>query len=175
MADDRGRLTQAQTLLAGLGAGVSEAILVVCPMETIKVKFIHDQTQPNPQYRGFFHGVRTIIRQQGDWVNNSWWTSAKPDQLSNLTLKLLVSVQTSNWVTFERHWSKLVSTERPSDDCEQYSVNHSEDLEWIELLCIIGKSPLHQQLVFGWLYKESQTWMQCLVSCDHFMASVSLV
>lgn len=65
MADENGNLTQPRTLLAGLGAGVSEAILVVCPMETIKVKFIHDQTQPNPQYRGFFHGVRTIVRQQG--------------------------------------------------------------------------------------------------------------
>ena len=37
MADEKGNLTQLQTLGAGLGAGVSEAILVVCPMETIKV------------------------------------------------------------------------------------------------------------------------------------------
>jgi len=66
MADEKGKLTQPQTLLAGLGAGVSEAIVIVCPMETIKVKFIHDQTQPNPQFRGFFHGVRTIVRQQGN-------------------------------------------------------------------------------------------------------------
>ena len=65
MADEKGNLSQSQTLLAGLGAGVSEAILVVCPMETIKVKFIHDQTQPNPQYKGFVHGVRTIVKQQG--------------------------------------------------------------------------------------------------------------
>ncbi len=65
MADEAGNLTQPRTLLAGLGAGVSEAIVVVCPMETIKVKFIHDQTQPNPQYRGFFHGVRTIVKQEG--------------------------------------------------------------------------------------------------------------
>lgn len=66
LADEKGNLSKPRTLLAGLGAGVSEAILVVCPMETIKVKFIHDQTQPNPQYRGFFHGVRTIVRQQGE-------------------------------------------------------------------------------------------------------------
>lgn len=30
-----------------------------------KVKFIHDQTSANPRYRGFFHGVREIIREQG--------------------------------------------------------------------------------------------------------------
>ena len=68
LVDDRGNLSTPHTLLAGLGAGVSEAIVVVCPMETIKVKFIHDQTQPNPQYRGFFHGVRTIVRQEGQWL-----------------------------------------------------------------------------------------------------------
>lgn len=30
-----------------------------------QVKFIHDQTSPNPKYRGFFHGVREIVREQG--------------------------------------------------------------------------------------------------------------
>ena len=32
----------AKSLLAGLIAGVSEAILIVCPMETVKVRFIND-------------------------------------------------------------------------------------------------------------------------------------
>ncbi|XP_064401377.1 tricarboxylate transport protein, mitochondrial-like [Halichondria panicea] len=65
MSDENGNLNKKQVLLAGLGAGVSEAILVVCPMETVKVKFIHDQTQPKPQYKGFFHGVKTIVKQEG--------------------------------------------------------------------------------------------------------------
>ena len=65
LVDDSGQMSQPRRLLAGLGAGVSEAIIIVCPMETIKVKFIHDQTQPNPRYKGFFHGVRTIIKQEG--------------------------------------------------------------------------------------------------------------
>lgn len=30
-----------------------------------KVKFIHDQTSANPKYRGFFHGVKEIVRTQG--------------------------------------------------------------------------------------------------------------
>lgn len=47
------------------GAGVSEAIFAVTPMETIKVKFINDQQQKNPRFKGFFHGVRQIIREQG--------------------------------------------------------------------------------------------------------------
>ena len=47
------------------GAGVSEAVLTVTPQETIKVKFIHDRASPNPKYRGFFQGVREIVREQG--------------------------------------------------------------------------------------------------------------
>ena len=52
-------------LLCGLGAGVSEAILAVTPMETVKVKFINDQRSANPKFKGFFHGMRTIIKEQG--------------------------------------------------------------------------------------------------------------
>ena len=65
LVDEKGKLSGARTLLCGLGAGVGEAILIVCPMETVKVKFIHDQTQPNPKYKGFLHGVRTIIKEEG--------------------------------------------------------------------------------------------------------------
>merc|ERR1712136_255332 len=63
--DDKGNLSPVSRLLCGLGAGVSEAILAVTPMETLKVKFIADQTSANPQYKGFFHGVRTIIKTEG--------------------------------------------------------------------------------------------------------------
>ena len=66
MADENGKLTQVQTLLSGLGAGVAEAVVIVCPMETVKVKFIHDQTQPNPKFKGFFSGVSTIIKTEGE-------------------------------------------------------------------------------------------------------------
>jgi solute carrier family 25 citrate transporter 1 len=69
-------------LLCGLGAGVSvhifiniinmkfsfklaEAIFVVTPMETVKVKFIHDQRSAKPNYHGFFHGIRQIVRTEG--------------------------------------------------------------------------------------------------------------
>ncbi len=34
-------------------------------METVKVKFIHDQHLAKPNYHGFFHGVRQIIRTEG--------------------------------------------------------------------------------------------------------------
>lgn len=35
-------------------------------METVKVKFIHDQRSATPKYHGFFHGVRQIVRTEGE-------------------------------------------------------------------------------------------------------------
>ena len=50
-ADDSGQLSGGRKLLCGLGAGVSEAIFAVTPMETLKVKFINDQTSANPKFK----------------------------------------------------------------------------------------------------------------------------
>ena len=36
-------------------------------METVKVKFINDQISAKPKFRGFFHGVREIIKAEGKW------------------------------------------------------------------------------------------------------------
>ncbi|KAH7646496.1 mitochondrial 2-oxodicarboxylate carrier-like protein [Dermatophagoides farinae] len=63
--DERGNLSISNRLLCGLGAGVCEAIFAVTPMETVKVKFINDQNSTNPRFRGFFHGVREIVKQEG--------------------------------------------------------------------------------------------------------------
>lgn len=57
--------TRLNTFLAGLGAGMFEATLVVTPAETLKVKLIHDRFQEKPKYRGLFHGIYTIVKQQG--------------------------------------------------------------------------------------------------------------
>jgi len=58
-------LTSLQRLGCGLFAGVFEAVTIVTPMETLKVKFIHDYTSPNPKYKGFVHGISTILKEQG--------------------------------------------------------------------------------------------------------------
>lgn len=63
--DSNGNLAPSKRLLCGLGAGVAEAVAAVTPMETVKVKFINDQMSPNPKFRGFFHGVKGIVAEQG--------------------------------------------------------------------------------------------------------------
>jgi len=54
------------SFLAGLFAGTMEAIFVTTPQETIKIKLIDDQFKSEtPRFKGFFHGVRTIIAEEG--------------------------------------------------------------------------------------------------------------
>ncbi|KAI6095691.1 mitochondrial carrier domain-containing protein [Pisolithus croceorrhizus] len=51
--------------VAGLGAGMVEAVVAVTPSETIKTKLIDDAKRPNPQYRGLVHGTISIVKQEG--------------------------------------------------------------------------------------------------------------
>ncbi|XP_026877937.1 tricarboxylate transport protein B, mitochondrial [Electrophorus electricus] len=97
MRDETGRLDATHGFVCGLGAGVMEAVLVVCPMETIKVKFIHDQTSANPKYRGFFHGVREIIRAQGIRGTYQGITATVLKQGSNQAIRFFVMTSLKNW------------------------------------------------------------------------------
>ncbi|KAL1764932.1 tricarboxylate transport protein, mitochondrial, partial [Sigmodon hispidus] len=97
MRDAQGRLDSRRGLLCGLGAGVAEAVIVVCPMETIKVKFIHDQTSANPKYRGFFHGVREIVQEQGLKGTYQGLTATVLKQGSNQAIRFFVMTSLSNW------------------------------------------------------------------------------
>ena len=67
LVNEDGKLSVQNRLLAGLCAGVCEAIFAVTPMETVKVKFINDQRSGNPRFKGFFHGVGTIIKESGKY------------------------------------------------------------------------------------------------------------
>ncbi|THH16216.1 hypothetical protein EW146_g4388 [Bondarzewia mesenterica] len=59
------RVSAPRSLVAGLGAGMMEAIFAVTPSETIKTKLIDDAKRPQPQYKGLVHGTVSIVRQEG--------------------------------------------------------------------------------------------------------------
>lgn len=88
--DERGQLNTKTRLLCGLGAGLAEAVLVVTPMETIKVKFIHDQRSAHPKYHGFFQGVREIIRSEGLRGTYQGLTATMLKQGSNQAIRFFV-------------------------------------------------------------------------------------
>ncbi|KAF0038377.1 hypothetical protein F2P81_008861 [Scophthalmus maximus] len=97
MRDATGRLDNTGSLLCGLGAGLTEAIVVVCPMETVKVKLIHDQCSLRPRYRGFFHGVSEIIREQGVRGTYQGLTATLLKQGTNQAIRFYVMNLLGNW------------------------------------------------------------------------------
>lgn len=95
--DERGNLSPVKRMLCGLGAGVSEAILAVTPMETVKVKFINDQASPNPRFKGFFHGVREIVRTEGLRGTYQGVTATIMKQGSNQAIRFFVMETLKDW------------------------------------------------------------------------------
>ncbi|RSH90933.1 hypothetical protein EHS25_010109 [Saitozyma podzolica] len=65
LKDEEGKLTAPRSMLAGLGAGMMEAIIAVTPSETIKTKMIEDSKRPEPRFRGMNDAVRTIVKEEG--------------------------------------------------------------------------------------------------------------
>jgi len=60
-----GTVSAAHNFLSGLIGGAAEAVFVVTPQETMKVRLIHDQLLPERKFKGFLHGVVTIVKEQG--------------------------------------------------------------------------------------------------------------
>ena len=70
MADQNGHVSFAKTFFAGLGAGVTEAVLVVTPMDVLKIRLQaqrHSLMDPLdvPKYRNAGHAAYTIVREEG--------------------------------------------------------------------------------------------------------------
>ena len=90
-------MTPGTRLLSGLGAGISEAILVVTPMETVKVKFINDQRSEKPRYKGFAHGLTTIVKEQGIRGTYQGLTATIMKQGSNQAIRFFVMESLKDW------------------------------------------------------------------------------
>lgn len=65
LKDDEGKLTAPRSMLAGLGAGMMEAIIAVTPSETIKTKMIEDANRAQPRFNGMVDGVKKIVAEEG--------------------------------------------------------------------------------------------------------------
>lgn len=70
LANKDGQITGGANFLAGLAAGVTEAVAVVCPMEVVKIRLQaqhHSMSDPLdiPKYRNAAHACFTVIREEG--------------------------------------------------------------------------------------------------------------
>ncbi|RMZ83043.1 hypothetical protein DV738_g1317, partial [Chaetothyriales sp. CBS 135597] len=70
LSDDQGNITPGRTFIAGLAAGVTEAVAVVTPMEVVKIRMqaqYHSLSDPLdvPKYRSAPHALITVVREEG--------------------------------------------------------------------------------------------------------------
>ena len=63
--DDQGKLTIPKRMLAGACGGVSEAILAVTPIETLKTRVTDDVRRGTKNYTGSFDAVMKILKSEG--------------------------------------------------------------------------------------------------------------
>merc|ERR1719428_17219 len=60
-----GKLSPLMTTLCGLGAGITEAVIAVTPVETVKTRVTDDQRQGTGNYKGTFDAFGKIFRSEG--------------------------------------------------------------------------------------------------------------
>jgi len=65
LKDDQDKLTIPKRMFAGACGGVSEAILAVTPIETLKTRVTDDMRRGTGKYTGSFDAVRQIIKSEG--------------------------------------------------------------------------------------------------------------
>ncbi|KAH7103668.1 mitochondrial tricarboxylate transporter [Auriculariales sp. MPI-PUGE-AT-0066] len=65
LGDADGKVSASRSLVAGMAAGLTEAVVAVTPSETIKTKLIDDAKRPQPRFNGLVHGTRIIIAEEG--------------------------------------------------------------------------------------------------------------
>jgi len=97
--------SRSSIFISGFISGIFEALLVVTPMETLKVKLIHDRFQEVPRFRNFFHGVRMIYKEQGFAGMYKGPLATVARQSSNAGIRFLVYDETK--YLFETYMSFL--------------------------------------------------------------------
>lgn len=90
-------LNTMQSLQCGTIAGALEATFVVCPQETIKVKYIHDTRRATPKYKGLVHGVRAIYGELGFRGIYAGYLPTLLKQSTNQMIRFAVLNTLKNW------------------------------------------------------------------------------
>ncbi|KAH8417599.1 hypothetical protein KR222_002427, partial [Zaprionus bogoriensis] len=60
-----GSHTALNIFFSGLLAGITESVVAITPIETIKVKILNDMYRDTPRYRGMMHATYDILKHEG--------------------------------------------------------------------------------------------------------------
>ena len=104
-------LTPLQSFTAGLISGIIEALVVIIPMTTIQVKFITDLNQLQPQYKNFYHGIKSIYHIEGI---HGLYRGASPTLLKiaiNMSFRFLIYNELTLWLSNQwNYWFPSTSS-----------------------------------------------------------------
>jgi len=98
LRDEKGAIPAWGNFFAGMCGGLMEALLVVTPQETMKVRLIHDRLSPNPRFRGTFHGISTLLKEQGLSGCYKGLLPTMIKQGSNQALRFVTFYQLKAWM-----------------------------------------------------------------------------
>merc|ERR1740139_1366351 len=88
--DTWGKDSRWRSLLCGLFAGCTEAVVAVTPMETVKVRLIHDKIAGTNKYNGLFNGMSVIGKAEGFWGLYKGLGPTMVKQGSNQAIRFLI-------------------------------------------------------------------------------------
>ena len=82
--------SRASNFGCGIFAGACESTFVVTPQETIKTKLVSDMMLEKPQYKNIFHGVKTIVAENGIGGIYKGYSATLMKQSSNQGVRFVV-------------------------------------------------------------------------------------
>ena len=104
LRDKDGGLTAPRRMLAGLAAGVTEALVIVTPFEVVKIRLQQQKGVATEalKYKGPVHAARLIVREEG---LRGLWSGATPTVARNGTNQMCLFAAKAGFDKL--YWSKV--------------------------------------------------------------------
>jgi solute carrier family 25 citrate transporter 1 len=98
--DDKGKLSVLGSIAAGMGAGITEAVIAVTPVETVKTRVTDDQRRGTGNYKGSADAISKILKNEGPvgLYRGAFPTILK--QATNQAVRMPLQVQIFGVITF---------------------------------------------------------------------------
>lgn len=99
LKDDQGKLTIPKRMFAGACGGVSEAVLAVTPIETLKTRVTDDMRRGTGKYTGSFDALAKIVKSEGPAGLYLGLVPTIAKQATNQAVRFPVQFYAKQWMT----------------------------------------------------------------------------
>eukprot|EP00931_Biecheleriopsis_adriatica_P087037 TRINITY_DN61558_c0_g1_i1.p1 TRINITY_DN61558_c0_g1~~TRINITY_DN61558_c0_g1_i1.p1 ORF type:complete len:295 (+),score=58.80 TRINITY_DN61558_c0_g1_i1:86-970(+) len=99
LKDDQGKLTIPKRMFAGACGGVSEAVLAVTPIETLKTRVTDDMRRGTGKYTGSFDALMKIVKSEGPAGLYLGLVPTIAKQATNQAVRFPVQFYAKQWMT----------------------------------------------------------------------------